>query len=130
RYADEFNLYYVTPDLARHAFERLDDACRAIGRDPTTVRRSILLGTVIGATPRELETRLARVRRIFEFEGAADAWVDEWGSRWLHGVPTEVAKTIAAFGKAGAERIIFQDFLFDDSDMIDLLGRHAKDDLW
>jgi F420-dependent oxidoreductase-like protein len=130
RYADELNLYYVTPDLARLAFSRLDDACRAIGRDPTTVRRSVLLGTVIGATPRELETRLARVRRIFEFEGAADAWVDEWGSRWLYGVPTQVTKTIAAFAQAGAERIIFQDFLFDDVDMIDLLGTYVKDDSW
>jgi F420-dependent oxidoreductase-like protein len=130
RYADELNLYYITPALARAAFERLDDACAAIGRDPRSVRRSVLLGTVVGATQREVDARLADVRRTFAFAGSATAWMDEWGSRWLHGTPTEVAEQLEAFAENGAERIIFQDFLFDDSDMIDLLGHWAKDDLW
>lgn len=130
RYADELNLYYVTPPLARLAFQRLDDACQAIGRDPSSIRRSILLGTVIGTTQREVDDRLAQVRRTFEFPGSADAWMDEWGSRWLHGTPAEIAEMIGSFADSGADRIIFQDFLFDDAEMIDLLARCANDDLW
>jgi F420-dependent oxidoreductase-like protein len=130
RYADELNLYYVTPALARDAFDRLDQACREIGREPSTIRRSILLGTAVGATQREVDARLARVRQIFEFPGSTDAWIQEWGSRWLHGTPSQVADSIGAFAEAGAQRIIFQDFLYDDAPMIDLLGRCADDDAW
>ncbi|MEA2536823.1 MAG: hypothetical protein QOF11_1057 [Chloroflexota bacterium] len=126
RHADELNLYYVTPALARLAFERLDAACHAVGRDPATVRRSILLGTVVGASRREVDARLARVREVFEYQGSAEAWLDEWGSRWLHGTLTEIAASIDAFSESGAERIIFQDFLFEDVAMIDLLGEFAR----
>jgi F420-dependent oxidoreductase-like protein len=130
RYADELNLYYVTPALARVAFQRLDEACRRIGRDPATIRRSILLGTVIGATRRDVDARLARTRQIFEFAGSPDDWIEEWGSRWLHGTPNEVAGMIDSFANAGAQRIIFQDFLFDDAPMIDLLAQSANDRRW
>src|SRR4051794_19958214 len=34
RFADEFNVPFAPPDLANTQFERVDEACRAIGRDP------------------------------------------------------------------------------------------------
>jgi F420-dependent oxidoreductase-like protein len=125
-HADELNLYYVTPAGAQVAFERLDEACRAIERDPSTVGRSVLLGTVVGSTASEATARLAQVRRIFEFEGSAGAWEAEWGDRWLHGTQDVVHAAIRDFAAAGAERVIFQDFLFEDLDMVDLLGELAR----
>ena len=35
RYADEFNLSSTSPDVATTKYATLDDACRAIGRDPS-----------------------------------------------------------------------------------------------
>ncbi len=126
RHADELNLYYVTPAGARAAFERLDEACRAIGRDPGSVRRSVLLGTVVGSKPADATARLAEIRRVFEFAGSAAAWEAEWGDRWLHGTPDAVHAAVRDFAATGADRIIFQDFLFEDLDMVDLLGDLAR----
>ena len=125
-HADEINLYYVTPAAARVAFERLDAACRAIGRDPGSVRRSVLLGTAVGSTPSDARARLADIRRIFEFGGSAEAWQAQWGDRWLYGTPDAIHAAVGDFGAAGADRIIFQDFLFEDLDMVDLLGELAR----
>ena len=44
RYADEFNLSSSTPETARESYAALDDACRAIGRDPATLARSVMAG--------------------------------------------------------------------------------------
>jgi F420-dependent oxidoreductase-like protein len=125
-HTDELNLYYVTPTGARTAFERLDAACRAIGRDLGTIRRSVLLGTVVGSTGSVATARLTELRRTFEFEGSAAAWEAEWGDRWLYGTPEAVRGKVREFAAAGADRIIFQDFLFEDLEMVDLLGELAR----
>jgi alkanesulfonate monooxygenase len=42
-YADELNLDSPEPAMCREVFARLDDACRAVGRDPAAVARSAML---------------------------------------------------------------------------------------
>jgi alkanesulfonate monooxygenase len=43
RYATELNLDSPTPETCREVFSRLDEACRAVGREPAMVRRSAML---------------------------------------------------------------------------------------
>lgn len=43
RYADELNLDSPTPEVCREVFGRLDEGCRAAGRDPDGVLRSAML---------------------------------------------------------------------------------------
>ncbi len=43
RYADELNIDTLGPDGSREAFDRLDTVCASIGRDPATVRRSVMV---------------------------------------------------------------------------------------
>lgn len=125
RHADELNLYYVTADAARTAFRRLDDECRAIGRDPGSIVRSVLLGTAVGSTDREASQRFRAVLSVFEFAGSRTEWEQQWGELWMYGTPADAEATVRRFGEAGADRIIFQDFLFEDRDLIDLLGELA-----
>ncbi|MDQ6795281.1 MAG: TIGR03560 family F420-dependent LLM class oxidoreductase [Chloroflexota bacterium] len=125
RYADELNVYQVGPSRAGEIFAGLDAACRSIGRNPRSVRHSVLLGAAVGDDGADADRRLAAVMRLFEFDGSADQWKAESGDFWLLGKPAHAEQTVAAFAAAGAERVVFQDFIADDLPMIDLLGSLA-----
>jgi len=125
RYADELNVYQVSSSRAGEIFASLDAECRSIGRDPRSVRRSVLLGAAVGDDGAEADQRLAAVMQLFEFEGSADRWKAENGDFWLVGTLADAEQAVAGFAAAGAERVVFQDFIADDLPMIDLLGSLA-----
>ncbi|MEA2632401.1 MAG: hypothetical protein QOE66_2620 [Chloroflexota bacterium] len=121
RYADEFNLSSSGPDKAREAFAKVDAACLAIGRDPLTVTHSTMAGVMIGRDDVEVAARQAAAIEAFGGEGAQD-WLDERLERWITGTPEEARETVRLFAEAGVERIMLQDFLPWDLDMIDVMG--------
>jgi F420-dependent oxidoreductase-like protein len=125
RYADEFNLVSASPHRAREAFGRMRDACVAIGRDPDSLRLSAMTGVLIAASPAELRDR---IRELLAFTGAggdADEWLEERRNRWILGTLDEAAERVRALEEMGVERIMLQDFLPRDLDMIGLMGRLA-----
>ena len=122
RYGDHLNLYYCTADMAAKAFRVLEQECRAIGRDPREVRRSVLLGTVVGEDRERWLARRDRIVRTFEYQEGADQWQREHEGFWISGQMREATRVIEAYAAAGADMMIFQDFLPDDMEMIDLLG--------
>lgn len=61
----------------------------------------------------------------FAYPDSATAWKRQHGPIWIVGTSDEAERTVRRFRPAGAERIIFQGFLPDDLDMIDLLGELA-----
>jgi F420-dependent oxidoreductase-like protein len=76
-YADELNLDTPTPEQARQIFAALDDACRARGRDPGTLKRSVMLdwnGGVATATAAEQRRILAPYAEIGVQRMVLDAW--------------------------------------------------------
>jgi F420-dependent oxidoreductase-like protein len=122
RWADEFNLTSNGPDATARIYADLDGACEAAGRDPATLRRSAMVGAVVGRDPADLRRRQAAVLDEFELRGEAEAWFAERRSRWIVGTPEEARETVARFEAAGVERIMLQDFLPRDLEMIDLMG--------
>ena len=120
RYADEFNLSSASPEIASQKFAALDEACRAIGRDPATLRRSVMAGVLIGRDEAEVRAREADLMRAFGEAGDGEAWLDARRSRWVHGTPDQARAAVAAFAAAGAERIMLQDFIARDLDLVDL----------
>lgn len=125
RFADEFNLTSASPGGAREANRRIDTACEAGDRDPRNVRRSAMTGVLIAETPAELQDR---IRMLLDFTGADDgvdaqAWLAERRSRWIIGTLDEAGERLAAFADAGVERVMLQDFIPRDLDMIALMGR-------
>jgi alkanesulfonate monooxygenase SsuD/methylene tetrahydromethanopterin reductase-like flavin-dependent oxidoreductase (luciferase family) len=124
RYADEFNLSSSSPDKATEVNRDLDEACRAIGREPATLARSTMAGVLVGRDQDEVE---ARERALFEMFGPdefadAEAWLDERRNRWVYGMPDQARAQLERFAAAGLERIMLQDFLPWDLDMIDVMG--------
>ncbi len=57
KHSDEFNLSSASPEAAVEKFAALDDACRAIGRDPKTLTHSVMAGVLIGHDTSELRAR-------------------------------------------------------------------------
>ncbi len=122
KFADEFNVTSSDPERVADRYARLDDACRAIGRDPATMRRSAMVGTLIGGDETELATR----KRALLGEVTTDEQGEEWFAtrerRWILGTPDQARAKVAEFAAAGVERLMLQDFLPRDLDMIDQLG--------
>jgi len=124
RYADEFNIVSATPERARAAYGRLADACAAAGRDPTEVTRSAMAGVLLGETAAELRDRVRiLLAEAFEHHGDADAWLAERRDRWIMGTPEQALERVDALARAGVQRIMLQDFLPRDLDMVRLAGR-------
>ncbi|MHB8459296.1 MAG: TIGR03560 family F420-dependent LLM class oxidoreductase [Candidatus Limnocylindrales bacterium] len=127
RFADEFNLSSASPERAVERSAQLDDACRAIGRDPATIRRSAMVGVLVGADEGEFARRVDTLRALLGGDdGSAattEAWLAERRTRWIVGTPDEARAMVRRYAAAGLDRIMLQDFLPWDLEMVDLLGR-------
>jgi len=122
RYADEFNLSSSSPENAVAKFAALRAACEAVGRDPATMARSVMAGTLIGRNEAEISRRKADLLAAFGDEAGCEDWIDAREPRWILGTPDQARAMVARFAEAGAERIMLQDFLPRDLDMIDVMA--------
>ena len=123
RYADEFNLSSTSPDGAAAKYAELDAALAAAGREPSTLVHSVMAGVLIGRDEAEIKRRERDLMAVF---GGADdeseAWFATRRPRWVIGTPDEARDVVRRFEAVGVERLMLQDFLARDLDMIDLAG--------
>jgi len=122
RYADEFNLSSSAPEKAVAKFAALDAACEAIGRDPKSISRSVMAGVLIGRDDAELQRRKDEMLAAFANDAGGDDWIDAREPRWVLGTPKEARAMVRRFADAGAERLMLQDFVPRDLEMIDLMA--------
>ncbi len=127
RWADEFNLSSAGPALVSEKLAALDEACLAIGRAPETLARSAMVGVLVGRDRAELAAREAALAQAFG-DSSEDfgAWMAARRGRWIYGTPDEARAQLEAFAATGLGRLMFQDFIATDLDMIDLLGEIAR----
>jgi alkanesulfonate monooxygenase SsuD/methylene tetrahydromethanopterin reductase-like flavin-dependent oxidoreductase (luciferase family) len=123
RYADEFNVSSSSPDSAREKQRELDEACRAVGRDPRTLTRSTMAGALIGRDEAEVARRADELLAAFGQRAASGIeWLEARRNRWILGTPEQARSKVQEFADAGIERIMLQDFVPLDLDHIDLLA--------
>lgn len=125
RYADEINISSASAESAGEAFARVRRACHDIGRDPASVTYSAMTGVLVGEDDDDVRRR---VRELFEFIAEPsttdpEQWLAERRARWVMGTPDEARQRVAALAEAGVERVMLQDFLPRDLEMVRLLGR-------
>lgn len=123
RFADEFNLNDSDPAQIARWYTALDEACRAIGRDPRSIRRSVMMGALVGADEAELAARKASILSSFVVEEDGEVWFAQREPTWIIGTPERARQRVAELAALGVERLMLQDFVPRDLAMIDLLGR-------
>jgi F420-dependent oxidoreductase-like protein len=119
-HADEWNVTRVTPEEYAAKCRVLEAHCAAVGRDPATIRRSLMVPIVIGRTPAEVRTRHERALQIFpRLPADAAGWR---AAAFLYGVVDEVREGLARWEAAGIGRVMLQILDMTDLEMIRLIG--------
>ncbi len=130
RFADEVNIVSATPERVRAAYGRVREACAEIGRDPDELTYSAMTGVLVAETDNDLAQRI-HAQIAFTAEGGSDggtdaeAWLAERRMRWVIGTSEQARARIELLAEAGVERLMLQDFLPRDLDMVAEIGRVA-----
>ena len=118
RFASEYNTLGASLGELRDRRRGLDEACRAIGRDPATLDYSLMTTCVIGADRAEVDERLERVEEI---TGGMDV-----GDGDLVGTVDELAQRLAELESVGISRVMLQHLDHSDLEAISVMGELAK----
>jgi F420-dependent oxidoreductase-like protein len=122
-YADEYNRQSATPQLVREAYRNVRAACAALGRDADQLVYSAMVGVLVAETQAELEDRVRELLAAAGGDGDPQAWLAERRARWIMGTPDQAWDRVRALEEAGVQRLMLQDFLPRDLDMVRLIGR-------
>lgn len=125
RYADEWNMTSATEEVYARKAEVLARHCRDLGRDPATIRRSLMVAHIVGRDETDLHERAAwlgafqpALRGLTPSEVLAHAR----GRGWLAGTAPEVVEQIRARGAWGIDRIMLQTLNMDDHAGMELIA--------
>jgi alkanesulfonate monooxygenase SsuD/methylene tetrahydromethanopterin reductase-like flavin-dependent oxidoreductase (luciferase family) len=124
REAAEWNVGFDGPDKYRHQSQVFDECCRAVGRDPASIRRSVMTSFIIGRDRDELRDRASKIGEVIPRykDVAPDEVLKQAAETWLVGTPDEIAGQIRTMASLGIELVMLQHFLLDDSDALQLLA--------
>jgi alkanesulfonate monooxygenase len=127
RFADEYNTLLADAKECARRRRRLDEACERVGRDPATLRFSLMTGCLIGADRDELRERAQRLlARRGEEGGDPDALVARYRERGVAGTPEEIVERLGELEEAGrVERVMLQHLQHDDLEAVALIGREV-----
>lgn len=122
-FADEWNVTRV--DIPGFAQKRqvLAEHCRAFGRDPEAIARSLMIPCAIGRDAAEVARRIATIREIFPALPADEgAW---HAASFLAGSPERIAADLQAWKAAGLQRVMLQTLDQEDIPGLELFAREV-----
>jgi len=113
RYADEWNCTFKIPSKFLELNSRLDEALKAAGREPKSVRRSMMAGCVFGR-----EETLDKKMKAYGGESLPE--LREHGL--IAGDADTVREQLKQLDQAGLQRIMLQWLDLDDMDGLEMLA--------
>jgi F420-dependent oxidoreductase-like protein len=123
KWADEFNLVSARPEKTPAVFERIRVACREVGRDPDELVYSAMTGVLVAESDGDLKDRVREQLAIFgDGDEDGERWLAERRDRWIIGTAEQALERIARFEAAGVQRLMLQDFVPRDLEMIRFIG--------
>jgi F420-dependent oxidoreductase-like protein len=123
RWADEYDVVYVDPAGVRERMDRISAACEAIGRDPSSLRRSLLSKAIVGADEDEVRRRAAELMAWQNEDGDVDAFLEDLRATHIAGTVEQVLERLAEFAAAGIQRVLVHQLVHEDLESVALIGR-------
>jgi alkanesulfonate monooxygenase SsuD/methylene tetrahydromethanopterin reductase-like flavin-dependent oxidoreductase (luciferase family) len=120
-FADEYNTLFGTLDEIRERKYALDEACERGGRDPATLRYSVMAPCVIGRTEREVLASARRIGALFGRE--PQEVIERYRTQGPVGTIAEAAERLKKIEEICFERVMLQHLAHDDLDTVALIGR-------
>lgn len=132
KYADEWNAVNVSPEVYAQKVAILERHCEAVGRDPATIRRSMMTFAVIGPDERTLDRATERMMTMWgaarpAMGGQPGMSLAEYRAAlrsrgMIVGGKEEVLEALGRYAEAGLQEVQFQHFLFDDDTVPEFLA--------
>ena len=124
READEWNYTRLDQDEYRHKRDVINRACKQIGRDPASIRYSVMLNYIIGRDKNELRERALNLAKVVPRlkRDSPDETLAAARQSALVGTADEVAEQIKRYAKLGVDLFMLQHFVLDDRDALQLLA--------
>ena len=124
REAAEWNYTRMDHEEYRHKREVIDRACKEIGRDPASLRYSVMSSFIIGRDLDDLRQRALQLAVVVpQFKrDSADEILQVVRQRAFVGTPEEIAEQIRKYAALGVDLFMLQHFLLDDRDALQLLA--------
>jgi F420-dependent oxidoreductase-like protein len=122
RWADEFNTVGGAPEEIRERFADVRRAVADAGRDPSSVTTSMMTWFVLGRDDEEFLAKAERARSFGSQETPFDEYLEELRKDWIVGTPAQAIARLREYQDAGVQRIVLNHHLYDDFDMLELLG--------
>lgn len=123
RWADEYNTTGASVEDCRERRRVLDEACRAAGRDPASLRLSLMTGCLVGADEAELRDRAAAFIERTGDERSVDELLRAPHPGWIVGTLERAVEQLRERERAGVERVFLQHIVHEDLELVRLLGR-------
>lgn len=127
REAAEWNHSTLDPEMFREHREVLDQCCRDIGRDPSTIKRSIMTSYIVGRDRSELLERARQVGHVLRaLQGMSpEEILESRKDAWFIGTPEEIAERMRELSRLGIDLFMLQHFLLDDAEALEMLAQEV-----
>ena len=81
-----------------------------------------MVGVLVGRTESELASRAGAAVEAFGSDADDQAWLAERDGRWVTGTADQAQAMVQRYADGGIERLMLQDFIPWDLEMIDVMG--------
>jgi F420-dependent oxidoreductase-like protein len=122
RWADEYNVIAGSIEEYAEARRSLDRACRSAGRDPGTLRMSVMTGFVVGRSEAALREQARESLARWGSKLSPDEALARYRARGTAGTPEELVEGLRRLEENGVERVMLQHIRHEDLETIELLG--------
>jgi F420-dependent oxidoreductase-like protein len=127
RWADEYNTHTGSLDELRAARSALDEACKALDRDPASLPLSLMTTCILGTDEASVLERIGAVLvRTGDENTAPEDYLSSRDEAHLVGTMDDVTDKLEKLAEVGVTRVMCQHLVHDDLEMVEMIGELGK----